>query len=65
MTTEYRFDTGDKVRVVLRHPSASSGVHEHNGEVMTIKTLCPFTYAYEVEEYPKQWWMDGVFEKAE
>ena len=66
MTTEYyRFDVGDKVHIVLRDPSASTGVHEHAGEVVTIKALCPFTYAYEVEEYPGQWWADGIFEKAE
>lgn len=65
MADEYRFKIGDKVRVVLRDPSASTGVHEHNGEIMTIKTFCPFTYAYEVEEYPGRLWMDGCFEKAE
>lgn len=65
MAKEYRFDVGDRVRVVLRYRSASTGVHEHNGEVMTIAARCPRLYAYEVKEYPGQLWMDGVFEKAE
>ena len=65
MREGYRFDAGDKVRVVLSDTSASAGVHEHNGEIMTIKARCPFTWAYEVEEYPGRWWTDGCFEKAE
>ena len=65
MADEYRFDAGDKVRIVLREPSASTGVHEHNGEIVTIKKRCTFTWAYEVEEYPDRLWNDGCFEKAE
>lgn len=65
MAETYRFNEGDKVRIVLKDPSASTGVHEHAGEIVTIKEKCPFTWAYEVEEYPCQWWADGCFEKAE
>ena len=62
----YRFKIGEKVRIAADPEGHSStGVIEHNGEIVTIKALCPFTWAYEIEEYPDQWWTDGCFEKAE
>lgn len=45
----YRFKVGDKVKIVAT-ASSSVGVKEHNGEVVTIKSLCPFTWAYELVE---------------
>ena len=64
MSKEYRFNNGDKVRIVAKHLSASLGVHEHSGEVVTIKERCKFTYAYYLEELPNLW-MDGCFEKVD
>ena len=63
-SNRYRFFVGDKVRIVQKYETASTGVKEHNGEIVTIKDLCTYEFAYEVEEYPGRLWMDGCFEKA-
>lgn len=59
----YRFSVGDRVRIRAK-PTSSTGVHEHDGEVVTIKARCPFTWAYELEELPG-FWQDGCFVPAE
>ena len=61
----YRFKIGDRVRITARHPSASTGVHEHNGEIVTIMEKCPFLSAYRLKEYPDGWWKDGCFERVD
>ena len=56
---KYRFDVGQKVR--LRATKTSSvGLKEHDGEIVTIKSHCKFTWAYELEELDGLW-MDGCF----
>ena len=60
MAKSYRFKIGDKVQIKAK-PSSSCGAQEHNGEIVTIKALCPFLYAYEIEEYPDGYWEDGLF----
>ncbi len=55
----YRFSVGDRVRIHAQKTS-SVGVHEHDGEVVTIKARCPFTWAYELVELPGLW-QDGCF----
>lgn len=56
----YRFDVGQKVRIRARKTS-SVGCKEHDGEIVTIKKLCKFTWAYELEELDGLW-QDGCFE---
>ena len=57
---EYRFDVGQKVK--LRATKTSSvGVKEHDGKIVTIKSRCKFTWAYELEELDGLW-QDGCFE---
>lgn len=60
MARAYRFKVGQKVRI-RGGKTASVGVNEHKGEVVTIKSLCPFTWAYAIEEL-SGWWQDGCFE---
>ena len=60
---DYRFDVGDKV-MIKGTRSASIGVQEYRGEIVTIKSRCPFTYAYELEELPNLW-SDGCFVKVD
>lgn len=57
---KYRFSVGQKVRI-RGGKTASIGCNEHKGEVVTIKALCKFTWAYELEEL-EGLWMDGCFE---
>lgn len=57
---DYRFSVGQKVRIHAT-PSSSVGVKEHDGEIVTIKSLCKFTWAYELEELDGLW-MDSCFE---
>lgn len=33
----------------------STGCKEHDGEIVTIKALCPFTWAYELEDLLHLW----------
>ena len=56
----YRFDVGQKVRIRATKTS-SVGCKEHKGEVVTIKSLCKFTWAYELEELDGLW-MDNCFD---
>ena len=56
----YRFEVGQKVRI-RGSKSASVGCKENKGKVVTIKSLCVFTWAYELEELDGLW-MDGCFE---
>ena len=57
---KYRFDVGQKVRIHATKTS-SVGLKEHDGKVVTIKSRCTFTWAYELEELDGLW-MDGCFE---
>lgn len=57
---EYRFNVGDKVRIRAKK-SSSNGVKEHDGEIVTIKARCVFTWAYELEEF-EGFWTDGCFD---
>lgn len=60
----YSFFVGDKVRIsVDPKDNPSTDALEHNGEIVTIKDLCTYTWAYELEELPGLW-MDGCFEKV-
>jgi len=59
---KYRFSVGERVRIRAK-PSSSMGVHEHDGETVTIKALCSFTWAYELKELPGLW-QDGCFVSA-
>lgn len=63
MARAYRFKVGDRVQIHAT-PSSSVGCKEHDGEVVTIKALCPFTWAYELEELPDLW-ANGCFKKVE
>ena len=59
---QYKFAVGDKVRVKASKTS-TTGCKENAGKIVTIKKLCPFTWAYEVEELDNLW-MEGCFEKV-
>lgn len=54
MTRDYKYNVGDKV-VIKARKNSSVGALEHNGEIVTIKARCPFTWAYELEELPNLW----------
>lgn len=57
---KYRFKVGQKVRI-RGGKTSSIGCKEHKGEIVTIKSLCKFTWAYELEELDGLW-MDSCFE---
>lgn len=57
---KYRFKVGQKVRIRATKTS-SVGCKEHDGEVVTIKSLCKFTWAYALEELDGLW-QDACFE---
>jgi hypothetical protein len=57
---KYRFVVGQKVRIRTSE-YASIACKKHAGEIVTIKSRCEFTYAYELEELDDLW-MDGCFE---
>ena len=57
---DYRFSVGQKVRIHAT-PTSSVGVKDHDGEIVTIKSRCKFTWAYELEELDGLW-QDGCFE---
>ena len=59
---QYKFAVGDKVRIKATK-SASDGCKENKDKVVTIKKLCPFTLAYEVEEL-NYIWHENCFEKV-
>ena len=54
MLRGYKFQVGQKV-CIHTTPSASVGCKAHDGEVVTIKARCKFTWAYELEELPNLW----------
>ena len=56
---KYRFDVGQKVRIHATKTS-SVGAKEHDGKIVTIKSRCKFTWAYELEELDGLW-MDSCF----
>lgn len=57
---KYRFEVGQKVR--LRATQTSSvGLKEHDGKIVTVKSRCKFTWAYELEELDGLW-QDSCFE---
>lgn len=59
-TYDYKYSIGQKVRI---HGSetASAGCKENAGRVVTIKNLCEFTLAYELEELDN-FWAESCFE---
>ena len=64
--SKYRFSVGDKARIRARKTrctTSSTNVWKHDGEVVTIKALCPFTWAYELEELPGLW-QDACLERV-
>lgn len=50
----HKFKVGDRVQIHAT-PSSSADCKTHDGEIVTIKALCPFTWAYELEELPNLW----------
>lgn len=56
---DYRFAVGQKVKIRATKTS-SVGCEEHDGEIVTIKARCKFTWAYELEELDGLW-QDGCF----
>ena len=58
----YRFSAGNKVRIRAAKNS-SQGVWQRNGEIVTIKKRCAFTYAYELVEL-EGLWHDRCFEEV-
>lgn len=58
----YRFNVGDKVKIKATKTS-SIGVKQHDGEIVTIKARCPFTWAYELEELDGLW-QDRCFKEV-
>lgn len=63
MAKTFRFKKGDKVKLHATKTS-SNGLKVHDGEIVTIKARCKFTYAYELEELSGLW-ADGCFKKIE
>jgi hypothetical protein len=56
----YRFKVGQKVRIRGGRTSSVS-CKENKGKIVTIKSLCKFTWAYELEELDGLW-QDGCFD---
>lgn len=54
MSKDYKFHISQKVRIHAT-PNASIGCKAHDSEVVTIKALCKFTWAYYLEELPNLW----------
>ena len=57
-----RFYKGQKVKIIKAHPTSSTGVHEHQDEIVTIKRFIPWCGGYEVEEIPDTMFTAGCFE---
>lgn len=51
---DYKFKVGQKVRIYAGK-TPSVGVAENAGKIVTIKALCPFTWAYYLEEFDNLW----------
>lgn len=58
--SKYRFEVGQKVKI-RGGKTASIGCRENKGKIVTIKNLCKFTWAYELEELDGLW-LDSCFE---
>ena len=58
--SKYRFDVGQQVKIRCGKTS-SVGCKENAGKIVTIKSRCKFTWAYELEELDGLW-MDSCFE---
>jgi hypothetical protein len=58
--SKYRFTVGQRVKI-RGGKTASVGCKENAGRVVTIKSHCKFTWAYELEELDGLW-MDNCFE---
>lgn len=56
-----KFKVGQKVKIIKAHPTSSTGVHEHQGEIVTIKKYVPWCNAYEVEEITDAMFTEGCF----
>lgn len=56
----YRFKVGQKVKI-RGGKTSSVGCKENKGKIVTIKSLCKFTWAYELEELDGLW-QDGCFD---
>jgi hypothetical protein len=57
---DYRFKVGQRVKIHATKTS-SVGCKEHDGEIVTIKACCKFTWAYELEELDGLW-QDSCFD---
>ena len=57
---KYRFTVGQQVKI-RASKTASVGCKENAGKIVTIKSRCKFTWAYELEELDGLW-MDSCFE---
>lgn len=60
--SNFRFKEGDCVRI-RNSKTASNGVKKHAGEIVTIKSRCCYTYAYELVEL-EGLWQDRCFEEV-
>jgi hypothetical protein len=58
--SKYRFAIGQQVKI-RSGKTSSVGCKENAGKIVTIKSLCEFTWAYELEELDGLW-MDSCFE---
>lgn len=56
-----KFQIGQKVKIIKAHPTSSTGVHEHQGEIVTIKNYTDWCDAYEVEEIAGTMFTEGCF----
>lgn len=59
---KHKFAVGDKV-MIRSSKTSSIGCKEHAGEIVTIKDLCCFTKAYELEELDG-YWTEGCLKKV-
>ncbi len=59
---KYRFKVGQKVRI-RGGKTASIDCQLNAGKVVTIKSRCHWTWAYELEELDGLW-QDGCFEEV-
>lgn len=58
-----KFKIGQKVKIIKAHPSSSTGVHKHQGEIVTIKEYVRWCGAYKVEEITDTMFTEGCFEE--
>lgn len=60
--SKFRFKEGNRVRI-RNSKTASSGMKKHADEIVTIKSRCSYTYAYELVEL-EGLWQDCCFEEV-